>query len=149
MSIIVQQYAEEAVNAYNHRLYLASAVMLGVASETAFNELADSFLKTLSGKEEQNFSNALKRQNHIVKFTEFRKRLEGKKPDLPPDFVDGMDITMNAVQDVLRIYRNEAGHPTGKKIDSEECFINLQMFIRYLKKMYELKNHFDKKSSNP
>ena len=54
---------------------------------------------------------------------------------------DGLDLTLNAVTDLLRVSRNDAGHPTGRSIDRDDCFIHLRMFVRYTHKLYLLKAH--------
>jgi hypothetical protein len=43
---------------------------------------------------------------------------------------------------VIRTYRNESGHPTGKIIDREQTFVLLQLFIPYIKKLHQLREHF-------
>lgn len=141
-------YADEAVRSYTNRCYLASATMLGVASEAAFLEVATAFGAWLPGEQGQKFLSVLNnpRQNYIAKFSEFRKRVEPEKPKLPTALADGMALTMDSVLDLLRIYRNDAGHPTGKDVTREDAFINLQMFARYLQKLYLLKAFFE---SNP
>ncbi len=140
-------YLEEALLSYTGRRYLASAVMLGVAAEAAFMEMAQSFGQWLPGGEGVKFVEMLDnpKQVYLAKFAEFRKRLEPRKPDLPRDLADGMALTLDSVLDVLRIYRNDAGHPTGKTIDREDALVNLQMAARVLQKLYALKAFFDKK----
>ena len=144
---IVLQYASEAVITYNARCYLASAVMLGAASEAAFIEMALSFGNWLpaGSVEQQKLLESIKskRQNYLAKFDEFRKRMGKYKSQLPNELSDGMSLAMDSVLDLLRIYRNDAGHPTGKAISRDDAFINLQMFARYLQKLYALKEHFD------
>jgi hypothetical protein len=144
-SDIVMMYLEEAVLSYTGRRYLASAVMLGVAAEAAFMEMARSFANWLPTAERKKFSEIIenRRQVYLGKFAEFRKRIEPKRQQLPPELADGMVLTLDSVLDVLRIYRNDAGHPTGKKIDREDAFINLQMAARVLQKMYALKVFFE------
>lgn len=148
VSETVTGYAREAIMSYNNRCYLASAVMLGVSSEAAFQEMAISFCNWLpNGKERDRFSLLISnsKQNYISKFGEFRKRIDKYKPDLPSDIRDGMSLSFDSILDLLRIFRNEAGHPTGKKYTRDDAFINLQMFLRYLQKMYDLKEYFDAK----
>lgn len=137
---LVLLYAEEALGAYNSRCYLASSVMLGVASERAFQLLAEAFASWLPGSEAKRFRETFDnpRTQYVVKFAEFRKRIEPHKGDLPPEFADSMALTLDSVLDLLRITRNEAGHPTGRLIDEGEAYINLQMFGRYLEKLYGL-----------
>jgi hypothetical protein len=50
---------------------------------------------------------------------------------------------LDSVLDVSRIYRNDAGHPTGKRIGRDDAFINLQMVARVLQKLYALKGFFN------
>src|SRR3970282_369700 len=103
------------VRCYTHACYLASAVMLGVASEAAFIEMAEASVNWL-----QSAGVTLKkilddpRLPYVRKFEEFRKRVESRKADLPDELADGMSLTFDAVLDLLRVRRNDAGHPTGK-----------------------------------
>jgi len=142
---IFLQYAREAVTSYNSRCYLASAVMLGVASEAAFLEMARSFGNWLPKAQRQKFLEIIEnpRTNYITKFVEFRKRIEPLKSDIPDELSDGMSLWLDSILDLLRIYRNEAGHPTRKQLARDDAFINLQMFARYLQKLYALKAFFD------
>ena len=82
------------------------------------------------------------REVYVKKFEEFRKRVEPRKGDLPPELADGMSLTFDSVLDLLRISRNEAGHPTGKSVSREDQYISLQMFGRYLQKLYALRAFF-------
>ena len=119
--------------------------MLGVASKAAFIEMATSFGKWLPDPQGKKFIELLEnpKGDYISKFIEFRKRIEPIRTDLPEELADGMALTLDSVLDLLRVYRNDAGHPTGKKILREDDFTNLQRFARYLEKLYALKNFFD------
>lgn len=145
MSDIVKGYAQEALHAYNARLYRASAVMLGVASEAAVLEVALTLANMMEESEAKPYLETInsRRQNFVAKFEAFQQKLRSKKPLLPSDFADSLELTMNAVADLLRIYRNDAGHPTGKLVDRDDCFIHLRMFVRYAKKLYSLKEHVE------
>jgi len=143
ISDLVLMYASEAVRCYTHGSYLASAVMLGVASEAAFLEMAKASINWLqsAGEKLEKVLNA-PRKSYVEKFREFRKRIEPRKGDLPPELADGMSLTLDSVLDLLRISRNEAGHPTGKPVLREDQYISLQMFGRYLQKLYDLREFF-------
>lgn len=140
----VMQYVREAVKSYTSRCYLASTVMLGVASEAAFLEMARSFASWLPDEQGKKFGKVIEdpRTNFITKFSEFRKRVESYKPNIPNELADNMSLTLDSVLDLLRINRNNAGHPTGKQISQDDAFTNLRMFARYLQKLYEFKNFF-------
>ena len=145
LSPTVEMYLQEALAAFTARLYVAASAMLGVASEGAFLELADAFASTLDHEQERKFRAIVDnpRQSYNGKFREFRKRIEPRKSDLPNEFAEGMDLTLNSVLDLLRANRNDAGHPTGKSFERDDCFISLHIAARLLKKMYGLKKHFE------
>jgi hypothetical protein len=146
---IFRVYAAEAVRAYAASCYLASSVMLGVASERAFQLLGEAFGTWLPAEEANRFMQVFgnTRQTYINKFLEFRRRIEPRKGMLPYEFSDNMSLTLDSVLDLLRITRNEAGHPIGRVVDRDEAYINLQMFARYLIKLYALRSWFSAQAS--
>ena len=145
----VLQYARESAMSYINRCYLSSAVMLGVASEAAFLDLAQSFGNWLpSGQGEEFLKIVSGSRNYLVKFSEFRKRVEPVKPKLPAELSDAMSLTFDSVLDLLRVYRNDAGHPTGRLLERDDAFVNLQMFARYVEKLYAFKAFFDSKPTS-
>ena len=135
---LVKSYAEEALLAYNARLYRASAVMLGVASEAAVLEVALALAGVMNDTEAKPYLETIhaRKQNFVAKFEVFAQKLRSKKSLLPEDLAD---LTLNAVTDLLRVSRNDAGHPTGRGVDRDDCFIHLRMFVRYARKLYSLK----------
>lgn len=145
---LIATYVREALAAYSAECCLASSVMLGVASERAFQLLGEAFADWLPVTESQKFREIFDRprQTYISKFLEFRRRVEPLKDQLPEEFSENMALTLDSVLNLLRITRNEAGHPTGRRVDDDEAYINLQMFGRYLKKLYDLRAFF---VSNP
>ena len=129
----VALYASESLRSFNADCYLSTLVMLGVASEKAFLLLAEAFATWLPDRQSEKLLSIIQdqKQNVIAKFTAFRKRIEPCKPKLPPEFADNMALTLDSVFDLIRIYRNESGHPTGKRPDKGDAFITLQMFATY------------------
>jgi hypothetical protein len=41
------------------------------------------------------------------------------------------------------VYRNDAGHPTGKTLSRADADVHLRLFVRYASKLYALKKHFE------
>ena len=136
------RYVTEALRAFNARCYLATSVMLGVASERVFDGLAHSVVHAADGaakKLQEALDNP--RTSQFTRFTELRKQLEPMRPQLPEGLAD--TLTLDAVADLLRITRNEAGHPTGAEVDEDTAYTHLQMAARYLQKMTVLQVHFE------
>lgn len=138
---LVKGYAEEALLAYNARLYRASAIMLGIASEAAVLEVALALARVMKNPEAKPYLETInsRRQNFVAKFDTFAQKLRSKKNSIPEDLADGLDLTLNSVADLLRVSRNDAGHPTQKTINRDDSFILLRMFVRYARKLYSLK----------
>lgn len=132
------RYVTEALSAFNARCFLASAVMLGVASERIVEGLARS-VADFRGGSAKRLRAALEdpRASQFSRFTEMRKQIEPLRPELPDGTAD--TLTLDAVADLLRVTRNEAGHPTGATIDEDTAYTHLQMAARYILKMTDLR----------
>jgi hypothetical protein len=138
-------YVEEAVSAFNARCYLATSVMLGVAVESVFNGLAEAFAianPEITTKLRRLIADP--RSSHNTRFQELRKSLEPIRPQLPDGLAD--PVTLDAVADLLRIARNDAGHPTGKPMDEGTAHAHLYMGAELLLKMTALTAHFESKA---
>jgi len=137
------RYVEEALGAFNARCYLASSVMLGVASEQAFNGLASAFLASLPQSTSTERLRSLlddPGRTYYKRWGEFRKRLEPIRENLPEGLGD--NLLLDAVGDLLRITRNSAGHPTGRDIDENTARTHLQIAATYLGRMTSLRIFF-------
>jgi hypothetical protein len=141
---LVESYLQEALVAYEGRAFLASSVMLGVASERMFDLLATDFVGWLSGEEASAAAKAIsdEKKNYVTRFREFRKRVEPKKPMLPNELSSNMTLNLDAVADLLRVNRNDAGHPTGRQISRDDAYVNLQVAARYVATIDRLRQFF-------
>jgi hypothetical protein len=139
----VRLYLDEALKAFTEECYLSSAVMLGVAAEACSLETADAFT-TWAGKDADKLRAHLKnpRTFYVVKLEEFQKRLATAKSKIPSELSDSLDLYVNSVLQLIRLTRNEAGHPTNRKIDRDECFNNLVVYAGVHKRLHLLKNFF-------
>jgi len=147
-SDLVLQYAREAITAYRNMCDLATAVMTGVASEAAFLEMARAFDKWLGSSPDsagQRFRKVLNDPRTQIKpiFDAFRVAFETNNNTIPHRLKDGIETDFLAVFTLLRIYRNDAGHPTAAVIDREDVSNHLRMLPRYLQRLYALKGFFE------
>ena len=145
LSEIVRQYVHEALRAYNARLYRSSAVMLGVASEAAVLEVAAALAQTMREEKKRQYLEQLEapKRSYNAKFEDFRQKLRSRTDSMPEELTTKLDLTMNSVGELLRVYRNNAGHPTGKVASRHECFTFLHMFVQYAKRLYAIKAHLE------
>ncbi|HEY4897562.1 MAG TPA: hypothetical protein VII01_15940 [Solirubrobacteraceae bacterium] len=145
---VADMYVTEALRSFNARCFLASSVMLGVAAEHVFGRVAEAFVAGAPCDTEK-LRKLLGTQSatYHQRFNEFRKRLEPIRPSLPDGLADS--ITLDAVADLLRVTRNAAGHPSGRRIDEDTAYTHLNMAGVLLAKMLELAEHFERLADPP
>ncbi len=141
---LVELYLTEALQSFNGRCFLATSVMLGVAAERAFLVMAACYAaSSVPGSRAMAKELARPRGNYFALWTEFRNRIEPVRQDLPNGLADS--LTLDAVADLIRLTRNEVGHPTGRQIDEDTARVHLTIAPTYLRKMRALTAHFAEK----
>jgi len=120
---IILMYLSEGLQCFLRGTYLASTVMLGVASERAFLNLQESFIKFLPAGEAKKLKQFLSKPIS-TQFTEFWKRLEPKIPLLPNN--EDLEIQLRGIYTLIRNARNDVGHPTGKNLTEMKFSISLE-----------------------
>ena len=134
-------YLQEAMQAFKTGCMLAATVMLGVASEHSFLLLVEAAEK--SPKYGGHFGSVSKERTVLQKFRKFRAALEKNvQADLPGEIKENLDIEFDGILSVIRTFRNDAGHPSGKILEREQTYVLLQMFAPYCKKLYQLMKFF-------
>lgn len=141
----VRRYVREALETYRQRCYLASAVMLGVASEATFLDMAKSFSAWLGPPDNGTLEGLL--ANRQAPFSallrEVHGQLQANVGRLADPLKDGLGIQVTAVADLIRYYRNDAGHPSGDQVSHETCHASLSVFPAAMRRMFELKEFFE------
>ena len=143
----IMMYVTESLQTFLTGNLLASTVMLGGASEKAVLLLMEAYVNAMSDPtEKKRFVQSIERFGILGKFKKFRKRLESIRRSIPRPISDDLDIQLDGIFNLIRNCRNDVGHPTGRKIDRRLAFSNLQLFIPYCKRIYELVEYFNQTS---
>ncbi len=135
-------YVKEAMQAFRSGCILSATVMLGVATEHTFLLLLEAV--STSPTNAPLFASVLKEKSLLPKANKFKKVLDHHAKTLPREVQEDLDTRFAGILSIIRTFRNEAGHPTGKVIDREQAYVLLNLFIPYCRKMYQLKEHFEK-----
>jgi hypothetical protein len=136
---IIQVYVEESLATFSINAILSSTIALGCASERAIILLCDSISQWIeSGEEKDKFDKNTANTVIKKKFDAARAVINQHRSKLPPALADGLETMFTSVFEIIRMHRNDAGHPTGTIISREQAFANLQLFIPYLQKIYSL-----------
>ena len=132
-------YLQEAMQSFKSGCMLAATVMLGVASEHSFLLLVEAAEK--SPNYGPHFASRVQGADDSQKFRKFRAAFE-KHVLLPKEIKEDLDIDFAGILEVIRTFRNDSGHPSGKIMEREQTYVLLQMFVPYCKKLYQLIDFF-------
>ena len=132
-------YLRESMQAYLSGCVLSATVMLGVATESSFERL----LETIKENEDERsrFKKCLSERGIYRRLNAFGKAIQDHSK-LPRNLAEGLDIQITSTVNLIRQFRNDSGHPTGKTISRQQCYTLLHLFIPCCKKIYELIDHF-------
>lgn len=133
-------YLKEAMQAFFSGCILSSSVMLGVASEHLFYILLETIESNT--KWQPIFKNVFEQKTILQKLNKFKNILEQQQKDLLPEIKEDLETNFSGIIMIIRNFRNESGHPSGKFISREQSFVNLQLLIPYGKKIYQLISFF-------
>lgn len=133
-------YLKEAMQAFRSGCILSCSVMLGVATE-------HTFLLLLETIENNSIHQAVYRTVFALrtiqqKVNKFKVILDQNLKSMPGEIKEDIDTHFAGILSIIRNFRNQAGHPSGKIIDREQAFVLLQLFIPYSKKLYQLMEYF-------
>ncbi len=130
----VRSYLVESLATFRRGNLVSSAVMLGIAAERVFLLLAESVGNSLQDPAEQaQFSQICERFPMKPKLDWIANKFQQPGVRAIPGFPDNAQVSILAVYDLLRVQRNELGHPSPAPpaVDREDAFSNLQVFARY------------------
>lgn len=142
---LIEMYLSESLQAYLKGLMFSSAVTLGVASEKAFLMLLEAFANALTNtprrKRFQSLQNSMRTKK---KFDQLKKEIMTIRRTLPPELSDNLESQFDGIFNLIRVTRNDAGHPTGRQIERGVQYTHLQLFILYCKRIYGLIDYLNK-----
>jgi hypothetical protein len=139
---LCEMYVVEALTCFRGGAYLATAVMLGAASEGNVLDLlsrchaamAKAGMPEHSGYQDK----VQKARSFYEKYQVFRRYFDQIKPKLPGRLVDDWEGQMDGVLHLIRSYRNDAGHPTGTKVERMDAFRTLVLFGYYCERIEQV-----------
>ena len=127
------------MQAFRSGCILSATVMLGVATEHTFELLLDAI--KASTTHSVPFKKVFDERTILARINKFKHLLDQQVKSLPPEIKEDMDTNFLGILSLIRNFRNESGHPTGKIVDREQTYVLLNLFIPYGKKMYQMKEY--------
>jgi hypothetical protein len=133
-------YVKESLQAFRSGCILSSTVMLGVATEHTFELMLE--VVERSPKYSKAFATVLKERQLLPRVNKFKAVLDQRQGDLPREVKEDLDTHFAGILSIIRTFRNQSGHPTGRIVDREQAYVLLNLFVPYCRKMYQLMEHF-------
>jgi hypothetical protein len=132
-------YLDQAIRSFYAGCMLAACVMLGVATENRFLRLVQAVQASPSLT--TTFRPVDEERTILQKITKFWNLLRPTVPRLPPEVREDLETHFMTILSVIRTFRNEAGHPSGREVSREQTYVLLQMFAPYARKLALLGEH--------
>jgi len=153
LASLCRMYTEEALRCFHSGCYLATVVMLGAASEGIVNELFRRFVAALKAggvAEAGSVQRKIEKEQSVYKkYEAFKNHFEPHtKSKLPPRLRDDLTLQFDGVFNLIRFYRNDAGHPTGTQIERMSAFTSLVLFVPYCKRVEDVINWLEENSES-
>lgn len=133
-------YLKEAVQAFYSGCLLSATVMIGVSIEHSFLKLLD--VIESNPTHQAAYKNVFSEKTLLRKFNKFKNILDSHLSTLSSDIKEDLDTNFAGILSMIRNFRNESGHPSGKIISREQCFVLLPLFIPCCKKIYQLIEYY-------
>jgi|GEM_PF-732401 len=144
---VIVHFVEEAITCYKSDALLATAFMLGAASERAINLLIECYAESITDPtNREKFRARINNRTISARYEEFKKSYAGCKSK-PTDGVlaQNLDAVIGGTFQFCRITRNEVGHPQiVPDLDRGVLLANLGQFVTYVERIYGLMVHFQK-----
>jgi hypothetical protein len=136
-------YLREAISAYNRGFYLSSAVSLGVASEHLLLRLIDAYVNAHADPAKKTQARQRFEGKFIfTQYSQLRKEMAGLKSSIPTELLKDYETHLDGVFNLIRLVRNQSGHPSGILPDQAIVFANLQAFSFFAVRVKALEAHF-------
>lgn len=135
---LTMMYLEENLYCYNQERLLASSVMLGVSSEAAFEELYDALIAYIGDPHKDKLKKLKDAIDSRAKFDKTMEILGQEKSKFPSDIKNMALDQLQGLFHIIRLQRNESGHPTGTKPIKEDMRGYLTIFPMYCEYVYKL-----------
>jgi hypothetical protein len=142
---VIVRFIEEAITCFKSKALLATAFMLGAASERSINLLIECYADAIADQGNRDkFRTRINGRTISTKYDEFKKSYTGCKSK-PTDGVlaQDLDSVIGGTFQFCRITRNEVGHPQiVPDLDAGVILANLGHFVTYIERIYALMRHF-------
>ena len=138
---VIVRFVKETILCFKAGSLIASAFLLGAASEKAVLILVDTYANAISEeKAKTRFKERISNRFISRIFDEFKRSLKSSKnKPIDQEWAQDIEIKVESIFQFCRICRNEAGHPhLPPNIDKGVLLANMGQFIKYVEDLYQM-----------
>lgn len=149
LDFVIEQYVLEGLNSFRRRLFFASAVMLGAASEKAILLLLEAIMKSMTNPQKKaEVTQLLDRGRLPAIYDKIHETLAPltSTNTIPYSIHQGCNEHLLSLFEMIRVQRNDAVHPVAANVDRAKVFLSLQTLPVALQLIYKLIDWFDNNS---
>jgi hypothetical protein len=137
-------YLREAISTFNRDFYLSASVALGVAAEQLILRMIDSYVAAFG--DPQRKATAEKRYDGKqlrAQYGQFKQDFASLRPSLPRDLYADFETHLDSIFQLIRVTRNDSGHPSGTTPERAIVMANLQAFPYFAIRVLAIVKHFE------
>jgi hypothetical protein len=135
----VRDFVSESLRAFESLCDRAAMVMLGCAAEKLMLTVMDSFQRRFPGKPRS----YEKERVYARKKDKFIQTLKSEPDVVPAELCDKLDRQIGPVSEMIRMQRNDAGHPTLGDFSHEDLLPQFGSFPSFCKACFELMRYWN------
>jgi len=140
-------YLREAISTFNREFYLSASVALGVAAESLILRMIDAYISAFT--DAQRKANAEKRYEGKLlraQYGQFKQDFNSLRPSLPRELYADFETHLDSIFQLIRVTRNDSGHPSGTVPERAVVTANLQAFPYFAQRVLAIEKYFETNS---
>ncbi|HWA95092.1 MAG TPA: hypothetical protein VG844_10875 [Terracidiphilus sp.] len=147
LDAVTMTYLREAISTFNREFYLSASVALGVAAEALILRMIDSYIAALTDPQRRTNAEARYEGKQLrAQYGQFKQDFASLRPTLPRDLYGDFETHLDSIFQLIRVTRNDSGHPSGTIPERAVVMANLQAFPYFAKRVLAIEEHF---TTNP
>jgi len=143
LDTVTMTYLREAISTFNRDFYLSASVALGVAAEALILRMIDSYISAITDQQRRtNAENRYEGKQLRAQYGQFKQDFASLRPTMPPELYGDFETHLDSVFQLIRVTRNDSGHPSGAVPERAVVMANLQAFPYFAKRVLAIVEHF-------
>lgn len=144
LDTVTMTYLREAISTFNREFYLSASVALGVAAEALILRMIESYVGAFTDTQRKASAERRYEGKQLrAQYGQFTKDFGSLRPSLAHELYSDFETQLDGVFQLIRVTRNDSGHPSGTVPERALVMANLQAFPIFAKRVMAIVRHFE------